>query len=178
MTNCAYSVDIKVIASDGQGDTHAPQAVQAAKSICGLGTCPTAMIKLIARGSQASLQLWHHTPFAVKQVSLMFATRDQGRSVLVSKTGSGHTSTHCLQNVHSSWLKSISGNPPAPRLIILVSQASIHLSQRVQLSVKLCSGLLQGGRITWVLRRLNRLRRLWLIPWVIIFPIGFMICCS
>ena len=50
------------MALEGQGDTQSPQPVQVSVSIKGLGTCPTAMIKLIARGSQASLQLWHQTP--------------------------------------------------------------------------------------------------------------------
>ena len=148
------------MASVGQGEAQAPQPVHRSVSITGLGAWPMADLKLMARSSQASLQLWHHTPLYARQVSCTTAFNSQGACAVSRNKGSGQTSTHFLQKVHSSSAKLISGKPPSPRKIICVSQALIHLSQRVQISVNSISVLLHGGRMALDFFRLKRRRRL------------------
>lgn len=143
----------------GQGATQAPQPVQASVSMLGLGALPMLRIKRIAAGSQASLQLWHQIPCNVRQVSCRCALICQGAWVR-SKSASGQAVAHCWQNVHSLLLKSISGKPPSPLMMICVSHASTHAEQRVHISVNSIFCRVQGGRKAEFLRRLNRLRRL------------------
>ena len=69
-------------------------------------------------------------------------------SLVAKNTGSGQACTHFSQKVHSPSprVKSTSGKPPAPCLIILVSQAETHCPQAVHFAKKFAKSA-QGGRI-------------------------------
>lgn len=144
----------------GQGAAQAPQPVHRSVFISGFGAWPIANLKLMARSSQASLQLWHQTPSYARQDSCTTAFNSQGACSVSINIGSGQTWAHFLQKVHSSSAKLISGKPPSPRIIICVSQTWIHLSQRVQISVNSISVLLHGGRIALDFLRLKSRRLL------------------
>ena len=69
-------------------------------------------------------------------------------SLVSKKTPSGQACTHFSQKVHSCLpnVKSTSGKPPAPSLIIWLSQAETHCPQAVHFARKLAKSA-QGGRI-------------------------------
>jgi len=151
----------------GQGATQAPHPVQSSRSICGRGAWPILNTKLMALGSQASLQLWHQIPWKVKQLCWIWAWYDQGVWVK-SKIFSGQALAQSVQKVHSLSLKDTSGNPPSPLLMIWVSHTSTQAEQRVHTSVNSISSRTQGGLKALSLRQRKRLRRLWLILWVML----------
>jgi hypothetical protein len=69
---------------------------------------------------------------------------DQGGASLTTRAPLTQDLTQSPQKVHSLWVKSTTGNPPSPFLIICVGQTVAQSPQRVQRAKK--STTAQGGR--------------------------------
>lgn len=120
------------IAATGQTERQAPQPVQASSLSSGKKGPPARGRKRIASVGQASRQAWQSVRFLARQLSPIIATCGNCRDWPV-KTGSGQSSAHWPQKVHSATKKSSAGRSAISRMM-WVGQASTHRPQPVQAS--------------------------------------------
>ena len=99
----------------------------------------------MARRAHKSPQVWQITPREARQRSPKISSRFQGGVTSATRAPVSQALTHDSQKVHSPRLKSTSGYPADPCLIIFSGHAASQSPQDVQRSVKSDSLTAQGG---------------------------------
>jgi len=145
------------MAPAGQGATQAPQPVHAPGSTKGCAGPPTRSFMMMARGSHASVQTRHSTPHIARQAFPIAGVSAQALRGLPfdrstrSIAPSGQTLAQTPQKMQVPRLKSTSGKPERPWMMIFSGQALTQSLQRLHASMNSDSGLDHGGRTTGLL---------------------------